>query len=189
MSLGIFRSIRGSYVERSRHLADLIIRRLNEHLAGIGLPPYTDPDPNERGLRVLPCGGGASASTFQRLETLAASAGLAWTLGSLKGHRQIALPSHLEGVISVNTGHFWFRTPKLQEFCSVEQVSREAVALAPALHVELSHGRLSDDLIRKIANEVPFFAGDEEQVLRGLWLDLCLAAQYCLEDARPLVVA
>src|SRR6267378_4245221 len=142
MSLGIFRSIRGSYVENSRHVAEKMIRRLNEYLGALGLPPYDDPDPDERGLRFLPCGGSAASSIFQDLRALATSSGLPWTLGSLKGHREIALPLPLAGIISVKVGHSFFTAPQLQEFCSVSQVSKELVALAPVLHVELVDGQL-----------------------------------------------
>ena len=192
MSLGIFRTIRGSYGDKYQKQPDRIIRRLNEELKARGLPEFHDPDRDERRLRRLPCGN-AGASTFGALEKLAADAGLSWTLGRLRGERMIAIPIDFAGTFSVDLGRVLFFIPAgMQDFASVRTIHDEVIAMAPLLAIPLANGVLSDVLIERIGDcngvsddEPPGLLENE----RGLWLDLYCATRYCLEDSTPLVIA
>jgi len=193
MSLGIFRSIRGSYVESYRRQADKIIRVLNAEFARRCIPPYIDPDPDEHNLRRLPCGN-AGASTFIALEERAKRAGLPWTLGSLRGEREIALPIPFAGKFALSVGRTLLFFAQSQEFCAVQTVHDELLALAPLLHIPLAHGTLTDEIADRIA-DCEFLPDDDAETAgaleneRVLWLDLYFAARYSLEDKTPIVIA
>jgi len=189
MSLGIFRSIRGSYVPKYRKKADRMIHCLNAELKVRGFSEYEDPEPDERKLRQLPCGNTSSA-TFLSLAKLAHDADLPWAFGNRQGERYIALPVEFTGVISVSVGRIpFFRV--VQEFFSIQTTRREIIALAPVLGVPLSDGELDNEVSNRIADglgvkddEAPGLLENE----RALWLDLYVAVGYCLEDSTPLVI-
>lgn len=193
MSLGIFRSIRGSYGKSYRRMPDKMIHALNEELAKRGLPPYVDPDPDERGLRRLPCGN-AGASIFIDLEKRAQQGGLPWTLGRLRGDREIALPISFSGTWTLSLGRSLLIFKETLEVCAVQTVHDELLALAPRLQIPLTDGALSEEIADCIddCNPLPgedaAAAGELENV-RTLWLDLYFAAKYGLEDKTPIVIA
>jgi len=191
MSLGIFRTIRGSYAAGYRKEADKIIRLLNDELQSRRLPDFRDSDPDERMRRPLPCGN-AGASTFAALQKLAQEAQLSWTLGGLRGARQIALPMDFAETFSIRLGRTLFFATVMQDFASVRTIRDEVIALAPLLKIHLEHGVLSDALSERL-NDGKGVADDEPPGLleseRGLWLDLYYATRYCLEDSTPLVIA
>ena len=190
MSLGIFRSIRGSYVESARKEADLIVAALNRELAARQLPVFVDSDPDESLLRNLPCGN-AGASTFGALAARAHGAGLTWTLGSVRGERQIALPLPFDGKFAASMGRLFFLFTQHQEFCSVRTVVSELEALAPLLGIPLSGGTVTEEIADRLA-DCQTMPGDEEEGVmeneRSLWLDLHLACHYSLEDGTPVVI-
>lgn len=187
MSLGIFRSIRGSYVAEYRKQADELIRLLNEELEVRRLPGFSDPEPDERNLRPLPCGN-AGASTFLALRKLAHEAQLSWTLGRLRGERQIALPIDFPETFSIGLSRL---LPFAQDFASVRTIRSEVIAIAPLLRIPLEHDVLSNALSERLADcngvsdeEPPGLLENE----RALWLDLYWATRYCMEDSTPLVI-
>ncbi len=188
MSIGIFRSIRGSFMERSE--AERIIRALNAHLRNRGLPEYRDPEPGEKGLRMLPCGN-AGGRTFCSLDELAGNAGVPWTLGNLKGSVAAALPIEFSGKLSVRIGRVMLLFPQVQEFISVRTVRDELLGLARALKIPLEKGVLSESLATRLSDclgvsddELP----DTFENERALWVDLYYAAAYGLEDSTPIVL-
>ncbi|HSI13792.1 MAG TPA: hypothetical protein VK961_17235 [Chthoniobacter sp.] len=193
MSLGIFRSIRGSYVESYRKAAEKIIQALNKEFARRGIPPYFDPNPDEDTLRRLPCGN-AGASTFGDLESRARQAGLPWTLGTVRGERQIALPIPFAGKFSLPVGRTLLVFVETQEFCAVRTVYDELLALAPLLQIPLVNGAVTEETADRLA-DCELLPGDEEETAaaleneRGLWLDLYFATRYSLEDHTPVVIA
>jgi len=191
MSLGIFRSIRGSYVPQYRREADKMILRLNAELKARGLPEYHDPDPGERGLRRLPCDH-AGARTFSQLQKLAEEAGLSWTIGRLRSERWIALPLEFDGTFSVRLGRVLFFFPRVQLFTSVRTVYEELIALAPVLRIPFTDGSLGETTAERLANGLSLAEDEPAGFLedeRVLWLDLYYAARYCMEDSAPLVIA
>jgi hypothetical protein len=190
MSLGIFRSIHRTYGPKDRRVADKLIRQLNVELMARGLPKYEDPDPGERNLRRLPCGN-AGASTFRRLEEIAAEARLSWTLGRLRGERMIVLPIEFAGTLSVTFGRVLFFAPTIQDFASLHTVHQELIALAVALKIPLTDGTLSHALSERLCDCLG--VNDHEPAgwlenERALWLDLYYATRYCMEDSRPVVI-
>jgi hypothetical protein len=193
MSLGIFRSIRGSYAEPYWKEADRVIRALNKEFARRGIPPYCDPDPDEGELRRLPCGN-AGASTFEAMRKRAQQAGLPWTLDALRGDRRIALPIPFSGKFAVVVERLAFILPLRQEFCAVRTVRDELAALAPLLSIPLRDGVVSYEIASRLADCQPL-PGETEELAgaleneRGLWLDLHLACRYSLEDKTPVVIA
>lgn len=190
MSLGIFRSIRGSFAPEYRREADKMIRQLNTELKARGLPEYQDPDPGERDLRPLPCGN-AGASTFSRLQKLAEEARLPWTLGCLRGERQIALPFEFAGTFAVRLGRGLFFVPIVQEFVSVRTIHEEVIALALVLKIPLADGTLSDALGERLSDCLGVTDDEPAGWLeneRGLWVDLYYATRYGMEDSTPLVI-
>ncbi|EDY17173.1 hypothetical protein CfE428DRAFT_5355 [Chthoniobacter flavus Ellin428] len=193
MSLGIFRSIRGSYAEPYRRDAEWIVRALKAEFVRRGLPPYVDPEPDERSLRRLPCGN-ARAATFATLQERAWRAELPWTLGSLRGERQIALPISFTGKFSLLVRRRLLIFPQRQSFCSVQTLHDELLALAPLLHIPLVDGTVAAEIANRLAN-CEALPDDDPQAAstleneRGLWLDLHLASRYSLEDRTPVVIA
>lgn len=189
MSLGIFRSIRGSYVSKYRGKADRVIRCLNVELKMRGYPEYEDPRQDERKWRQLPCGN-TSVAAFLSLAKLAHEAGLPWAFGNCRGERYIALPMEFTGVISVNVGGVpFFKT--VQDFLSIQTIHREIIALAPVLGIPLLDGKLDDEVSNRIADCLGVKDGEAPGLLeseRALWLDLYVAVGYCLEDFTPLVI-
>lgn len=196
MSIGIFRSIRGSYIASARQEADGIIEALNAQLRQRGWAEYRDPNPDERGLRQLPCGN-AGAATFAALAKRAADCGSTFTLTSLRGARWIALPMEFEGKMTAPMGRlFLVRGKQSQEFCSIRTVLGELEALAPALGVPLLDGTVAADIADRLADCQPMpgdsMEGDDDgsrENERALWLDLHLACRYSLEDGTPVVLA
>jgi hypothetical protein len=192
MSLGIFRSIRGSYGSDHRR-ADRMIRLLNIELKTRNLPAYQDPEPSERGLRRLPCGN-AGASTYSALSRIAGQAQLSWTLrdDALGGERWIALPFEFAAPFSIRVGRVLFLLPQFQDFASLPTIHREVLALAPLLKIPLTAGVLDESLIERLA-DCEGVTDDEPRGLleneRGLWLDLYCATKFGMEDGTPLVVA
>jgi hypothetical protein len=191
MSLGIFRSIRGSYAEPSRRDAESVVRALKAEFMRRGLSPYVDPEPDERGLRRLPCGNGG-AVTFATLQERAWRAGLPWTLGSLRGERQIALPIRFPGKFSLVVLRRFLIIPQRQTFCAVQTLHDELLALAPLLGIPLVGGTVTKEIADQLTNGEALPGDDKGSVFeneRRLWLDLHLASRYSLEDRTPVVIA
>lgn len=193
MSLGIFRSIRGSFAEPDHRDAERMVRALKAEFIRRGQPPYVDPEPDERGLRRLPRGN-AGAVTFATLQERAWRAKVPWTLGSLRGERQIALPIAFPGKFSLVVQRRYLVVPQRQTFCAVQTLHDELLAVAPLLGIPLVDTTVTKEIADQLATGEALPGDDAETGAslaneRNLWLDLHLASRYSLEDRTPVVIA
>ena len=189
MSLGIYRSIRGCSTERE---ANQLIQRINIALAQHGLPAFEDADPDERGLRPLPCGN-ASARAFISLERLITAAGLSWSLSDEDGFqsgRFIALPLEIREPIEIRLPWLWIFSTR-QTIHSARALHTELIAIAPLLKIPLDEGKLNP-AVAELLQDCNALSADEPlgwmESERGLWHDLYAASLYCLEDGTPLII-
>ena len=190
MSLGIHRSIQGSFGEAHQKAASRLLLLLNKELEHRGLPSFHDAPADERGLRRLACGMGG-ARTFQRLGQLATEANLPWSLSRHRTERWIALPIDFAEPFSIKYDRFMFFIPVHQEFFSLPAILSEIKALAAPLGIPLSNGTLSEEHAEKLADCQPLSDSERDGYLeaeRGLWLDLYQGATWGMEESTPLVV-
>ena len=190
MSLRICRSIRGSFGDAEQKQADKLLLLLNHELRSRGLPAFIDGAIDEAGLRNLPCGS-VGASTLHALTQLAAASKLTWGLGNHVTERWIALPMCFEQPFSIRHGRLLFCIPIYQKFFSLPTILSEISALADPLGIPLDNGSLSDWHAARIADNETLCDSEPEgfkEDERSLWLELYLAATYCIEDSTPLLI-